>query len=290
MGNAGVQAVDVAARAGIFHLPLDAAPSPNGTDIYFIAATDAGPAVFSVTPAGAVATLATGDPLSRPSGIAVATDGSRIFAADSRAGSPEAPGAVLTAPTADSPATLTAVPGTEGRSPRGLDVVRGGAGDVVYFTGTDPGTGATGVFQVPAAGGAVTTVAEGPPFASLDSVAVTAQGVAYVTDRGPAPGQGAVYRVSGGAIAPVLTGLRLGAPAGVALVDNDAVLLVSSNADATQADQLLFVDLATGATAAATKGIGTNTDSSGGLHRAYNAPVLAWADTKGQIFRVHSQP
>jgi len=279
--------VDLAARAGIFRLPLDAAPSPDGKIIYFLAVGEGGAGIFSVgADGGAVATLATGPPFMRPSGIAVATDGSRIFAADSKVGASDAPGAILSVPTAGGPADVAAVPGTEGRSVHGLDVVHRDGGDVIYFTGTDPVTGAAGVFQVPAAGGAATTVAEGPPFASLDSVAVTAQGVAYVTDRGPAPGQGSVFRVSGGAITSLLSNLRLGAPAGVALIDDDAVLLVSSTASGTMADQLLFLDLASGATAPATKGIGSDTDSAGGLHRAYNAPVLAWADTKGGVFRI----
>lgn len=48
------------------------------------------------------------------------------------------------------------------------------------------------------------------------------------------------------------------------------------------------VDLATGRTAAATKVIGTNRNSAGGLHRAHAAPVLAWADVSrsGRVYRV----
>lgn len=286
LGDDSIEAADIVARAGLFEHPLDAAPSPDGAVVYFTATAADGPGVFSVSTAGAVAEVATGVPLVRPSGIAVATDGSRIFVADSRTGPSDTPGGILTAVTADGSTALTVLTGTEGRAPRGIDVVHRDGGDVVYFTGTDPASGSAGVFQVPAVGGAVSIVAEGPPFASLDSVTVSAQGVAYVSDRGPAPGQGMVYKVGGGAVTPVLNGLNLGAPAGVALINNDATLLVSSNAAANLSDQVLFVDLATGKTAAATKGIGTNTDSSGGVHRAYNAAVLAWADTNGQIYRV----
>ncbi|MDQ6724891.1 MAG: hypothetical protein M3066_01750 [Actinomycetota bacterium] len=287
LGDDSIDTVDVVARADLFQHPLDAAPSPDGSTIYFTATAADGPGVFSAsTPGGPVAEVATGAPLVRPSGIAVATDGSRIFTADSRAGSADTPGGILTAPTSGSVAAMTVLGGTEGRAPRGLDVVHRDSGDIVYFTGTDPASGAAGVFQVPAAGGAVTIVAEGPPFASLDSVVVSAQGVAYVSDRGPTPGQGVVYKVSGGSVTTVLSGLHLGAPAGVTLIDNDTVLLVSSANSGNLSDQVLFVDLATGRTAPATKGIGTNSDSSGGIHRAYSAPVLAWADTNGQIYRV----
>lgn len=286
IGDAALSTVDVA--AGGVRQPLDAAPSPDGSVIFFTALGDNGPGVFSVPAAGGkVSTVTDGAPFVRLSAVAVATDGSHVYAADQRVGSIDAPGAILTAPVATTVSQLaTVLPGTEGRSPRGLDVVRRNGSDVVYFTGTDPVTGAAGVFQVGAAGGAVTTVAEGAPFASLDSVVVSAQGVVYVSDRGAVPGQGQVFRVSGGGATPILTGVRLGAPAGVTLIHDDATLLVSTLDPKTLADQLSFVDLATGKTAVATKVIGANNNSSGGLHRAFGAPVLAWADTNGQVYRV----
>jgi len=143
------------------------------------------------------------------------------------------------------------------------------------------------LFQVSSAGGTVTTLAEGAPFVAPDAVAVTAQGVAYVSDQGTGGGgHGEVFRVVGGTVTPVLTGLHLGSPAGVGLVDDDATLLVSSENAATLADQVLFLDLATGKTAAASKVIGANHDSSGGLHLAHDAATVAWADTQGTIYRV----
>lgn len=286
IGDAAISTVDVA--AGGVGQPLDAAPSPDGSVIFFTAIGDNGPGVFSVPAGGGkVSTVTDGAPFVRISAVAVASDGSHVYAADQRIGSIDAPGAILTAPVATTVSQLaTVLPGTEGRSPRGLDVVQRNGADVVYFTGTDPVTGSAGVFQIPAAGGTATTVAEGAPFASLDSVTVSAQGVVYVSDRGAVPGQGQVFRVSGGAATPILTGLRLGAPAGVALIHDDATLLVSTLDPKTMGDQLTFVDLASGKTAVATKVIGANNNSSGGLHRAYAAPVLAWADTGGQVYRV----
>jgi len=305
MGDAAFTAVDVVARVGSFQHPLDATPSPDGATIYFVSIGDDGPGVFSVPASGgAVTTIAVGDPLVRPSSVAIATDGSRLFVGDVRAGSAEAPGAILTMPAAaaDRPGPAAAadtpgpargdakrpsvLPGTEGRAVRGLDVVHRDGGDVIYFTGIDPAGGGSGLFRVAASGGAVSTVAAGPPFASLDSVVVSAAGVSYVSDRGPAPGQGAIFRIDAGTVAPVLSGVRLGAPAGVTLIDGDATLLVSSEDGTTQADQVLFVDLATGKQAVASAVIGANKASSGGLHRAFNAPVLAWADSNGQVFRV----
>ena len=159
-------------------------------------------------------------------------------------------------------------------------------GDDIYFTGTDPGTGQAGLFRVTTAGGAVATVASGAPFVSPDSVVVDGEGVAYVTDQGGGAGQGQVFKVDGGKVTPVLTGLRLGSPAGVTLVDDDATLLVSSVDDDTLADQVLFLQLGTGETA--TKVIGTSKSSSGGLHRSPDGSVLAWADVQrpGRVYRV----
>jgi hypothetical protein len=61
---------------------------------------------------------------------------------------------------------------------------------------------------------------------------------------------------------------------------------VSSVADKTLADQVLFLRLGTGETA--TKVIGTSTSSSGGLHRSPDGSVLAWADVQrpGRVYRV----
>src|SRR5207237_9115458 len=108
--------------------------------------------------------------------------------------------------------------------------------------------------------GPVSTIAEGAPFASPASVVVTAEGAAYVIDQGSGPGQGEVFRASGGTVTPVLTGLHLGAPAGVTLLNDDATLLVSSIDAATRSDHVLFLDLPTGMTAAATNVIGANKD------------------------------
>ena len=294
IGDAGIKAATVVARADAVHQPVDAAPSPDGTVIYFAATGDTGPALFRVPAGGgAAATITQGAPLAKPSGVAVATDGSHLYVADqeaSQAGGAAAKGGILAVPTSSTSSAPTLLPGTDGRAPHGLDVVKEGGTDVVYFTGTDPANGAPGLFQAPVGGGPVATVAEGAPFVSPDSVVVNARGVAYVSDQGAGPGQGRVLAVTGGKVTPVLDGLHLGAPAGVTLVHGDATLLVSSIDPATGSDQVLFLDVATGRTAAATKVIGANKNSAGGLHRALNAPVLAWSDVSrgGKVYRVEA--
>ncbi len=292
-GDGGLAVADVAARTDASRQPIDAAPSPDGKVIYYATTGDTAPALFSVPAGGGgtMATIAEGVPLAKPSGVAVATDGSRLYVADQQAvvaGGTGSGGAILTVATTATSQAPTLLSGTAGWAPHGLDIVKQGDTDVVYFTGTDPANGAPGLFQVPAAAGTVTTIAEGTPFISPDSVVVTAQGVAYVSDQGSGPGQGLVLRVKGTAVTPILTGLTLGKPAGVTLVNGDATLLISSIDPATRSDQVILLDLATGKTAVATKGIGKNKNSSGGLHRALRSPVVAWCDVSrsGKIYRI----
>ncbi len=290
LGDAGLTAVDVIAQAGVFQQPLDAAPSPDGSTMFWIATASQGPAVFSAPAAGGAPTVVTqGAPLAQPTGIAVATDGSHLYLADqtaTQAGNTAGPGAILSVSTSGSANAATVLPGTEGRAPRGIDIVNQGDSDVIYFTGIDPADGATGVFQVSTAGGTVTTLAEGAPFVATDSVVVSTQGVAYVTDDGTGTGQGRVFQVTGGTVKAVAQGLDLGHPAGVTLINTDATLLVSALDPASLSDEVLFVDLATGRQAAATKVIGAHKSSAGGLHRAHTAKVLGWADTVGTVYRV----
>ena len=228
--------------------------------------------------------IARGAPLVNPTGIALSTDGRRILVADPGAGNG---GAIFSLPATTTEAKPIPIPGTAGREPRGIDVLKQEDGvDVIYFTGIDPADGAVGLFKVPATGGTVETVAEGSPFIAPDSVVVASGGAAYVSDQGSGHGLGEVFRVDAGRVVPVLTDLDLGTPGGLTLVEHDSVLLVSSVDKANQSDQVLFLDLATSQTAVATKVIGANKDSSGGLHAAQNAPVLAWADIQGSVYRV----
>lgn len=285
-GDDAIRAAEVVAQTDASHQPVDAAPSPDGTVIYYVTTGDGDAAVLRVPAGGGTAaTIAQGPPLGAPSGVAVATDGGRIYIADRQAG---AAGAILTVATGGGPGAASPLAGTEGWSPRGLDVVGQPGGDVVYFTGTDPANQAPGLFRVPAAGGTVSIVAEGGLLTSPDSVVVNARGAAYVTDQGAGPGQGQVLRVDGGTVTSVHRDLRLGSPAGVTLAPDDSMLLVSSIDPASGADQVLFVDLATGRSTAATKVIGANRNTAGGLHRAHAAPVLAWADVQrpGRVYRV----
>jgi hypothetical protein len=99
--------------------------------------------------------------------------------------------------------------------------------------------------------------------------------VVYVTDRGSPGGSGAVYRVAGSS-AEKLADLRAPDLAGVTLTLDESVLLVSA-LSAKGTDQVLVIDLATGRTGIFDDTIGENRRG-GGLHRAHDANVFAWAD------------
>ena len=298
IGDGAIKAATVVAETDAATKPVDAAPSPDGSVVYYLTDGDRGPALLRVAALeGSPSTaIVEGAPLVKPTGIGVATDSSHVFVADQQALQDSVAGAsggILVVPTGTNPAglapaTATLLAGTEGRSPRGLDVFGQSGSDVVWFTGTDHTDGTPGLFRVAATGGEVVTVAEGAPFVSPDSVVVTARGVAYVTDQGGGQGKGRVFRVSDGEVIPVLSDLRLGAPAGVTIANDDATLLVSSVDPSSGSDQVLFLDLASGDTVAATKVVGANMNSSGGLHKAHAAPVLAWSDVQrpGRVYRV----
>ena len=84
--------------------------------------------------------------------------------------------------------------------------------------------------------------------------------------------------------------VTLGAPAGMALTQDESTLLVSSLA-ADGTSQVLIVDLATGATSTFNGTIGAS-HASGGLHRAQNNNTFAWCGVTvgnggaGTVFRV----
>ena len=280
LGDDAIASVRVVADAGPDRGPLDAAPSPDGSVVYFTADGTAGPIVLGAPgTGGATFTLVAGAPLVKPVGVAVATDGSRVFVADPGAGR------IFSVPSGGGAPTVVA--GSEGRSPRGLDVAVAGGSDVVYFTGTDPADGAPAVFTLPAAGGTATVVAKGAPLVSPDAVVTAGAGVLYVTDRGKGADQGAVLKVSGSTVTKIADS-QLGDPGGVSLTSDLTTLLVSSQMPGTGADQLLLTDLASGRSGTATKVIGANHNSSGGLHRAYRTKTFGWCDVSrsGKVYRV----
>src|SRR4051812_3427725 len=102
-GGAAPIAVDKGIDAPV---ALDAAPSEDGSVIYFTAVGANGPGVFSAPPEGALKELAAGDPFAAPFGIAVGTDGKQLYVADPGADAGADAGAIFTLPSAGGAPTL----------------------------------------------------------------------------------------------------------------------------------------------------------------------------------------
>lgn len=278
----------VATLAGGFTAPLDAAPSPDGATIYFVArGGDHGPGLFRVTATGGnAAEVAVGAPFATPRGLAVSSDGTRIVVADATAGTR---GGLYVVPASGGAPTLLA--GTEGTSPQGLEVVSQNGADQVYFTGV-ASEGSPAVFQIALAGGTARVVAQGAMLHHPQAIAVNRAGVVFVSDRVNADtGVGAVLRIEGSAVSALVNNVRLGDPAGITLSPDERVLGVSSLHPTEGTCQVLLVDVATGMTSTFSDVIRANR-AAGGVHRAHGGAStdLAWADLTaggtGVVYRI----
>lgn len=279
--------IEPAANDPGIEMPVDATPSPDGKDIYFIANSKVADednigfqrqaAIYKVSAAGgAPQKLFQGDPLVAPFGITISNDGQTLFIADSGAVTSEerSDGRVYTLPAGGgTPAPLA---GTDGLAPGGVEVM----GDSLYITGKRDGK--AGLYKTGIQGGAVNPVAAGEMFTDPSGVAVARNGDAYVVDSGSAMfGQSlaSVVKVTAdGKTETVLSGIAVGHPAGIAL-SNDEKTIYVSGFDAAKGTDVVFT------LNAATRELGEFTDKiadfqeSAGLHRARNADVFAWADS-----------
>jgi sugar lactone lactonase YvrE len=266
--------------------PVDATPSPDGKDIYFIANGKVAdednigsvqtPGIYKVSAVGgAVTKLAQGAPLVAPFGITISDDGQTLFIADSGADTSEdrSDGKVFTMGV--SGGTPSALAGTDGLAPGGVEV----AGDSLYITGRRDGK--AGLFKTGLGGGAIVPVAVGDAFSDPGGVAVTKNGDAYVVDTGSVThGQSLASVVKVGAdghTEVVVDGLSVGHPAGIALTRDDALLYVSGFDQGKGTDVVYAVDTVSKLVGLFTDSIGEFSDSAG-LHRARNSDVFAWAD------------
>ncbi len=275
----------VATVAGPDH-PLDAVPDSAGRTIYFTTDGPAGPAILRVPAAGgAVRTVVRGAPLVDPVGLAVSADGRRLFVADPGAGR------ILVVPVtgAAGRSGVTALAGSQGTNPRGLEVDPRASSARVVFTGREPSTGRPGLFSLPTAGAArPAAIATGAPLVAPDGVAVSRTGAIYVSDRGRGDRLGGrVLRLVGRRLTEVARGIRLGDPAGIALTREETTLLVSSLDPGAGTAQVLLLDTRTLGTTTFNSVIGANR-AAGGLHRGLRTTVMAWADVSrsGRIYRV----
>lgn len=284
------RSLTVATQGGTFRAPLDAAPSPDGATIYFVASGGSqGAGLFRVAAAGgAAAEVFTGAPFATPRGLAISSDGQRVVVADATAG---ARGGLYVVPAAGGAPTLLA--GTEGTAPQGLEIVSQDGADQVYFTGA-AADGTPAVYRIALAGGAASAVAQGGMLRHPSSVVVTRAGVIFVSDRADAStGLGSVLRIDGASVTSLVNNVRLGDPAGIALSPDEGTLGVSSLDPNAGTSQVLLVNVATGMTSVFSRVIGANR-SSGGVHRAHGGAStdLAWCGVtagtggNGAVYRI----
>jgi sugar lactone lactonase YvrE len=286
----GLNQINMAANDPGASTPVDATPSPDGKDIYFIAFAmqpdednikmERVPAIYKVAATGGAPTkLFAGDPLQSPFGITVSDDGQTLFIADSSADgsagvSDRSDGRVFSMPVTGG--TPTSLAGTEGIVPAAVEV----SGQTLYVTGRKDGV--PGLFKTGIGGGAVSPVAVGGVFSDPGGVAVSPDGIAYVVDTGSATGSQAlasVIKVSAdGTTEVILEGIAVGHPAGIALVSDGSAVLVSGLDSAEGTDRVFRLDLGDRSVRTMSATIGEFAESAG-LHRARNAEVFAWADS-----------
>lgn len=263
-------------------LPWDAVPSPDGSIIYFTAVGDDGlPGVFSVPGTGGeVSKLTEGKPFVLPLGIAISTDGQTLYITDPLAAGSD--GNAIFAMPASGGTQAIVVPGTQFTMPQGVEVVSRDGVDQLYFSGIDPNDGQPAIYTIAASGGEATILAKGSPLSAPSGITIAKNGMVYVLDRlASGNGLGSVLGIQGNTVEVIAGDVRTGGQiAGLTLTLDESLLLVSSLDGAQGTAQVLVIDLATKQTSIVNDVIGENT-AAGGLHRAHNVNLFAWADSGG---------
>lgn len=257
---------------------FDATPSPDGALVYFTAEGEGGGMVLRVRPGSEAEPLAQGAPFVAPRGLDVSGDGATLYVADEAAASERGAGQVFALPAAGG--APVALPGAAGHRPRALTVAVEAGAEVLYITGSSPDDRRPLLLRLPLGQGAATVVAAGAPLVEPSGVTAARDGTLYLADRSAAgTGRGSLFRVRAGSVEQLATNFLTGGPVvGVALTGDEQAVLVSSLAEPARSAQALIVNLATLAQARFDKVIGVNAGA-GGLQRAQNADVFAWADS-----------
>lgn len=275
--------------------PSDAGPSADGSTFYFLDADG-----LASVPADGSAEPTRMDTFSGGVGLAIAPDDAHVYV--SAAASADSESLSLYVVHLDGSAT-DEMPEAVGLSPGGLAAIAttqiSSHRDALYFTGRTAsfaasGAGAVYLFPVDGLPTLLATGFDGGLPAALTAAADHTLYVSVVD----ADGGGSVWRIPAdvvdldGAADPttaatrVVDGWRPGEVPGIALTFDESTLLVSSLSDA-GTSQVVLVDLASGGTSIFDDVIRENTHS-GGVHRARDTNVFAWADIQkpGHVYRV----
>ena len=271
----------VAANDSSTLAPVDAAPSPDGSRIYYLAVSNDGSdhpsaGVYAVDTnaegQGQTEELTLGAPLLTPLGIESSLDGKSLFIADTTAGD-EANGALFRLAAGGGAPSI--IPGTEGYRPAGVVAGKQKGEEVLYFTGRDPTNGVGAVYRIASAGGEVKRLAMFDVDSEPGGVALANNGDVFVADN--AGGSARVLRVRDEKVSVLVSEIGLGFPAGIALTSDDRTLLVSGLDPQTKHDVVYAVNLASRKVGQVKQGISGFSESAG-LHRAHDVNVFAWAD------------
>ena len=286
LGSGAVTTDKVIANGAQFSLPFDAAPSPDGTQVYFTGVDPAlGSAIFKVAATGGTpAVIASGvncpttpGCIGAPLGIAVSSDGSTIYAADPAfAGSANDNGAIFSIPAAGG--NPTALAETADYAPRAIAVQKAGGSDNIYFIGNDKTTGAPGIFKD--AAGAVTPVITGNAANDPQALAVYTDGTIYYLDQ-----SGNVQKIAAAGTTATLLGgtskaIAINFPAGIDVSQDGKFLLVPNGDPVAHGQGIARIDVSNGTLTQLTlTPVLTANQEAGGLHRAANADVYSFVDT-----------
>lgn len=280
LGSGALTTSTAVANGASFALPFDAAPSPDGTSVYFtgVQATGAstGPAILkSAATAGSTpSALAVGGDIGAPLGVAVSTNGTTVYAADPAYNTATDKGAIFKVASAGgAPAPLAE---TVDYSPRAIAVASVGGSDNLYFIGDDKTDGASGIFKD--AGGTVTAVLKGAPANNPQAVTAYADGTVYFVD-----GSGSVQKIAAGGTTATSLGtaaknLNVSFPAGIAVSNDGKFVLVPDTDPMTGKQSIARIDVTSGAVTQLALTLGANAEA-GGLHRAANADIYSFVDT-----------
>ncbi|HYV45915.1 MAG TPA: hypothetical protein VFA20_13695 [Myxococcaceae bacterium] len=278
-----------------FSSPLDATLSPDGKMAYFIAVLPEITSDVSDTPmpahAGIFSTkvgsegtntlLASGDPLASPINLDITADGKTLIIADTAAGAGDADRGMLFMLDAAG-GTPKQVDATVGYRARGMAVVNQDWKDTAYFTGNDPADGLPGVFALDIKTGAVTAKSKSDLFVDPSGIVVADNGDIYVVDTQTGDLLANVIQIPKGKDpVELLSGLKVGYPAGISISKDQQILTVSALDPVTRKDLVLRYDLKLGAYGDPLAGdIIKDFEESAGLHRAKDVESYVWADSR----------
>lgn len=269
------------ANGSSFSSPFDAAPSPDGNTVYFTGIDPAtGAAIFKVPAAGGTPTvLASGCAtpacdafVGAPFGLAVASDGSKVFVADpAYVGGASDSGAIFSVPSGGGSQTVLSE--TSGYAPRFVTVGRVGGSDNLYFIGNDK-DGTPSIFKD--ANGAVTTVLKG---GDPQAVAVSGNGTVYYVDQNGTVQKLAAGGTAGTALGAGASNLALSYPVGLALSHDESSLLVPVIDPAKSTQAIARIDSASGVATLLGLNLPATNSEGGGFHKAANADVYSFVDS-----------